>query len=225
MEVAPQLQLRLGEAREVGVPRKLDRLRLRREGLHDHLPRPVAAAGATRHLHEELEGALVGPEVRDVHRDVGIHQAHERDIGEVEPLADHLRADQDIDLAGAKLAEHLAEAVLLRHRVGVHPLDPRPREHPADRLLDALRAEALPPDLRRAAGRAGQRRRPRLAAQVAPQRLVGAVIGHRDAAVRAFFHVPALSAEHRGRVTAPVDEEDCLLLALEAKLHRIGQLA
>ena len=94
-----------------------------------------------------------------------------------------------------EIVEHLPETVLLRHRVGVHPLDSRLGQHAVHGLLDPLRAEAPPADFRGAALRARGRRRLLLAAEVALQRLVRAVVGQRDAAMRTPHHMAALLAD------------------------------
>jgi fructose-1,6-bisphosphatase II len=67
--------------------------------LHNHPPRRVAAAGAPRHLDEELEGALARPEVGDAQRGVRVDDADDGHSGQVVALRDHLRPDEDVDLA------------------------------------------------------------------------------------------------------------------------------
>jgi hypothetical protein len=62
-----------------------------------YLTAALAAPRATCHLGEQLKGALAGAEVRQVHRDIGVHDADQRDIRKVESLCDHLRAQQDVD--------------------------------------------------------------------------------------------------------------------------------
>ena len=99
-----------------------------------------------------------------MHRDVGIDQADQRHVGKIETLADHLRAHEHVDLAGAKVAQHLPEPVLLRHGVGVHAFDLGAGQHPAHGLLDALGAEATPADVGRPALGAARRRRALIAA-------------------------------------------------------------
>ena len=59
----------------------------------------VAAPGASCHLHEHVEGTLVGAEVGEVEEAVGVDDSHHADVGEVEALADHLRTDEDVGLA------------------------------------------------------------------------------------------------------------------------------
>ena len=71
-----------------------------------------------------------------------IDDADERDVREVQALRDHLGAEQDVDLADAKICEDAAEVVLALERVRVHALDARVWEEFRERVLDALGAEA-----------------------------------------------------------------------------------
>ena len=70
-------------------------------------------------------------------REIGVDDADERDVREVQPFRDHLRADEDVDLAAAKGAERFAIGVLPRHRVGIHS--------PNDCFREELRHGRLPP--------------------------------------------------------------------------------
>ena len=63
------------------------------------MPRPVAAARAADRLGEELVGPLRGPLVGQVERDVGRHDADERDARDVEALRDEARPDEDVEPA------------------------------------------------------------------------------------------------------------------------------
>src|SRR5450755_2288464 len=93
---------------EVVAARVLDRRMKRRERLHKHLALDVAATGATGDLREQLEGAFARAKIRLVQREVGVNDADERDVRKVQPLRDHLRADEDVNFARAKIAEHFA---------------------------------------------------------------------------------------------------------------------
>ena len=62
-ELGAAFHLGGGEALEVEPFGELDGVRGRLEALHHHHPLEVAAAGAPRHLREQLEGALARPEV------------------------------------------------------------------------------------------------------------------------------------------------------------------
>ena len=72
------------------------------EGLHQH-PAPFRpAARAAGHLRDQLKRPFGGAEVGQVQGRVGVDHADQRDVGKIEPLGDHLRAQQDAHLARAK---------------------------------------------------------------------------------------------------------------------------
>ena len=71
-------------------------------GLHHDPPVQLGAPGAARHLLDELEGALAGAVVRQVQLGVGVDDAHQRDVVEIEPLGDHLGAEQHGGIGGGE---------------------------------------------------------------------------------------------------------------------------
>ena len=127
---------------EVVAARVLDRRMKRRECLHEHFALDVAAPGAAGDLREQLKGAFARAKIRLMQRKIGVNDADERDVRKMQALGNHLGADEDVGLAGAKIAEHLPVIVLALHRVGVHALDARLRKKFGERFLDPLRARA-----------------------------------------------------------------------------------
>ena len=119
------LLVKAGEVVAAGV---LDRRMKRRERLDDDFAFDIAASGAPGDLGEELEGAFARAEIRHVQAEVGVDDADQRDVRKMQALGDHLRADQDVDFAGAKIAEDAAVIVLALQRVGIHAGDARVRE-------------------------------------------------------------------------------------------------
>ena len=75
------------------------------EGLDDDSPAARAPARPSGHLGEHLEDAFAGTVVGEVDANVGAHDADEGDLGQVKALGHHLGADEDVDLAGLKLAQ------------------------------------------------------------------------------------------------------------------------
>ena len=61
-----------------------------------------AATAAPHHLGDQAEGPLVAAEIIGVKHLVGGQNAHEGDPGEVQPLGDHLRPDEDIVIPPAE---------------------------------------------------------------------------------------------------------------------------
>ena len=172
---------------EVVAARVLDRRMKRRERLHEHFALDVAATGATGDLREQLKGAFARAKIRLMQRQVGVNDADERDVRKMQPLRDHLRADEDVNFARAKIAEHFAVIILALHRVGVHAFDARLGKKFRERLLDLLRARAGKTDRGIFAFlvRADRRNFFDVAADVAGEFLFLPMIREREAAIRA----------------------------------------
>ena len=99
------------------------------------------AAGAPGHLRQQLERAFAGAKVRHVQRQIGVNDADERDVGKMQALGDHLRADKNINLTGAKIAKHFAVIVFAFHDVRVHAFDASVGKKFSQDVFDFLRAE------------------------------------------------------------------------------------
>ena len=86
---------------------------LRLVGLHEPAPLPGGAAGAPRHLVQQLEGALGGARVALPEPHIGIDDADEVELGEMVALGDELRADHKVEFAvgdGGELLLHALDA-------------------------------------------------------------------------------------------------------------------
>ena len=91
---AAALELGLEEAVGVVAGGGDDRGRVRRVGLHEHAAAARAASGAAGELGDQRERALLGAEVGEAQRRVGVEHDAERDVREVVALGHHLRAEQ-----------------------------------------------------------------------------------------------------------------------------------
>ena len=125
---------------------ELDRPRVRLEGLDQHAPGRVAAAAA-RELGEQLERALLGPEVGQREAGVGVDDRGQRDALEVVALRDHLRAEQHRPVGGGEPLERRGRVA----RVGVEPDQLELGQPRGELALEPLRAGAEPGELGRAA--------------------------------------------------------------------------
>src|SRR5205814_975244 len=117
------------------------------------------ASSATSDLAHELERALGGAEVGKIDADIRIDDANQRDIREIESFRDHLRAEQDVDLAPADTIEDLRVRPFAARRIDVHARDACRRITLGDQPLDLLRPEAALAQHRAAAFRAADARR------------------------------------------------------------------
>ena len=63
-------------------------------GLHQDPSSFGASPRSPRHLRQQLESALGRAKVGEVEPGVGIHHPDQGDVGEIEPLGNHLGSDQ-----------------------------------------------------------------------------------------------------------------------------------
>ncbi len=122
-ELLAELDFLVVEALEIMATGVLDGGMEGGEGLDEDFAFDIAAAGAASDLGEELKGAFAGAEVGEVQAEVGMDDADEGDVGEVEAFGDHLGADEDVDAAEAEVGEDTAEVVLALEGIGVHAGD------------------------------------------------------------------------------------------------------
>ncbi len=196
--------------------------------LYDDAARLLRAPRTTGHLFEQLEGALRRPEVRQLERGVGVDDAHQRDVGEVEALRNHLRAQQHRARRGSELLQQLFVRALGRGGVGVHAHHAGAFGQQRLQLrLHALGARAEFLEVRRAALGAHAGHGGLVIAVVAAEAGGIFVVGKRGGAVHAFGHEPAVAAQQEAGKPALVEEEDGLLAALQGfsqrRLQRAGE--
>ena len=203
---------------EIVMPRKLDRRTERRVGLHENFAGRFAAAGASGDLREQLERAFAGAEIGQVQREIGVDDSDERHIRKMQTFRDHLRADEDVDLAGAESRAEFRDRRLCassnRHPSGARRL----WEKFATTVdFDFLRAEPGINQCILAAGRTFFRHGGGVPAQMAAQpRATRAMKGERDAAVRTIARFAAIAAQERGGETAAIEEQNGLFVVSRA---------
>jgi hypothetical protein len=100
------------------------------------MPRHVAAPGAPGHLGEELKGALGGAKIGHPEADIGGDHAHQRHVGNVVALGDHLRAHEDVVIALAEFVEDGLVLALAGDGVAVEAGDAGGGEGAVQILLD-----------------------------------------------------------------------------------------
>src|SRR6266568_1742306 len=99
-----ELQFLLEVTGEIVVPCKLNRRTKRRVSLHKNFARRFAAAGAPGDLREKLERSFACSEIGQMQCKIGVNNPDQRHIWKMQTLGDHLRADEDVDLGGAKIS-------------------------------------------------------------------------------------------------------------------------
>ncbi len=170
--------------------RERDRPRVGLIRLDEHSTRRVAAAPPGE-LGDELERALLGPEVRQREPGVGVDDRGERDALEVVPLGDHLGAEQHAALALAEARSSASERRAgCADRVRVEPDEIELGQAGRELLLEPLGSGPEPRELDGAARRAALGLLRREAAVVAVEAPVG-VQRQRDVAALAAEREPA----------------------------------
>lgn len=218
-----ELELLFDEAEEVVVARELDGGAVGDEGLDEDFAFHLAPACASGDLGEEGEGAFASTEVGGVEGEVGIEDADEGDVGEVEAFGNHLGAEEDVDFAGLEVGEGALEDVFLADGVAVEAGEAGFGEDFTEDFFDLFGAVALQANggvlaLGADAGDDGL-----VAAEVADEAFFGAVIGDGDGAVGALAGVAAGGTGERAGEAAAVEEEDDLVSGGELLVHGVAQ--
>lgn len=190
-----------------------------REGLDDDFSGQVAATGATGDLSEQLKDAFAGPEVGHMESDVGIEDAHQGDVGKMQAFGNHLSADEEVDLLRLKGVKQITQGIFFAHGVGIDAGDAGSGKHFAEDVFDFLRAESLQDNGGIRTLRAFARDDGLMAANMADEAVVGAVIGEGQRTMRAGADVAACRALKRAGKAAAVEEEDGLFAAFEALVN------
>ena len=113
-------EFRRGKA--IGVVRRREGQRMMpgRTRLHDDAAAARTPTRATRHLRQQLESALGRAEVRQVQGGVGVHHAHQGHPREIQPLGDHLGAEQDVHVPAVDGREDALVRTLAAGGIEVH---------------------------------------------------------------------------------------------------------
>jgi len=116
-----KLEFLLEVAGEIVVPRELNGWTERCVGLNKNVARCFAATRPSGDLREQLKRAFAGAEVGKMEGKIGIDDPDQSHVREMKTFGDHLRTNQDVDLAGAKISQSFAVSFFSSHRIGVHP--------------------------------------------------------------------------------------------------------
>src|SRR5438270_6753929 len=189
-----KFQLLLKIAGEIVVARELDRRTERRVGLHENFSLRFTATGPSRHLSQQLKRSFARAEIRKVQREIGVDDSDQGHVRKMQTFRDHLRADKNVDLAGAKTSQIFAISVFARHRISVHPSHRRFRKKLRDSALDLFRPESRVNERVFSALRTFLRDRGRMSAKVTAQSGHVSMKGQSDAAVGTIARFAAITA-------------------------------
>jgi len=203
--------------------RGADGVMLRGVGLDDDEPTREMPAGSPSDLRQQLERALGRAIVREIDARIGMHDPDRRYSGKIEPFGDHLRSDDDVDLATEDTLEKRSRVIAALHDVPIPAQHARLRKTLLHLAFDSLRSRSVITQRGAPARRARCAREAAKIATVTDQLAAIGVIDERDIAERAHFHVPAGSTLDQGRRATPVDEEKNLLAPLQRCRDRLVQ--
>lgn len=176
------------------------------------------------HLLHHLERPLVGSEIGVVEQRVGAEYAHDAHMGEVEPLGNHLRADEYLALLLFEVGDNLLVGFAAAGGVEVHAGDGPSRKRAGNLLLDALGAEAVYGNGGLAAGRAAGGHLLLVAAVVAHEAVGQLVVGEAHVAAGAAGSPGTQAALHHGGKAPAVLEQYRLLAVVEGLFAGLFQL-
>ena len=203
--------------------RKADDRMLRRVGLHNHAPRLIRAACPAGHLRQELECTLPTPVIGDIKHSVRCDHANKRYVWNVEPLCDHLRADEHLRFTARKAAKQRFMRIFCARGIKVHPHGGNAWKLRCKLLFHLLRSYAKPFKVRFSAFRANLWDARSTPAIMAFHHAFELVVGHRNIAIRAFHHIPTPATGDERGISAPVHKENRLLPCAEALTERSMQ--
>ena len=228
--VAALVQIVVGKDRTVVLGDGANNRVLGQIGLDDDLARAITATGTAGDLLQQIVGALPCAEVRQLEGEVGIDHAHERDLGKVETLCDHLGAQQHGAIGRIELLEQLFVRILAARGIGIHANNGDVLgKHLVQCVLDLLRAQPHFCQVAAAAlgattrGRGIRLHAPGGSACVTLQRVRALVIRKRCGAVVAGGDAAALAAHQEWRKATAVMQKHGLLAALDHTLQAFHQ--
>ena len=217
-----QLNLQIVKSVVILLRRVPDDLMVGHHRLNNGLSGAVPPAGSAHHLGEHIEGGLPRQIPAGVQAQIGVQHAHQRDVGEVQPLGHHLGAKKHGNVLLLEVFQNFFMCIHGAYRVGVHPVGLHVGKEEFQLLLHLLGAGA-DGFQRSAAFRAALRHRLGKAAVVAHQPVVGAVIGQADAAPGTFRRFPAVHTHQRPAVSPAVEQQNRLLSRVPVVGQRFPQ--
>ncbi len=202
-----------------------DRRVVRMERLNDHPAFVGIPPRPTGDLDEQAEGPLLRPEIGNVHPAVRQNDADQFDVGEVQPLGDHLRSQKDVRLAVPEALQHRLNMAFLLGGIGIQPLETGEGEEALHLLLHHLGSIPAVAHIEGMAGRTACDRVPGIAAVVADKPSFVLMVRQGDIAVGAAQLEPAAPAVEEVGEPPAVEKQDHLLLRCQGFLHQPGEMS
>src|SRR5262249_37591530 len=151
----------------------------------------VAAPSASGGLGQKLERALSGAKIRKAETNVGGDNTDQSHVRDVVALGNHLRADQNVEIAFAKTLQDGFEVALAAYRIAIHASDSRGWKIAMQLFFHFFRSRADEVHILAAALRANRGHLLGIVAVVAEHAAVAPMVSERDRAVDAFHALAA----------------------------------
>ena len=116
---------------------------LRRLGLHEHPPAPLAAPAPPGELGVKRESTFLGAKVGEAKRRIGVQHDAQHHVGEVVSLGDHLGADQHSRRRLLEAPQDLDVGAPACRGIGVEPEDRQGGNRLVEQGGQALRPGAV----------------------------------------------------------------------------------
>src|SRR3569623_2809768 len=188
-------------------------------GLEERSPRLVGATGAAGDLRQNLERLFSRARIAMCETQIGIEHTDQRELLEMVPFGDELRADDEIVLAALDLAETILELAVRAH-VRTQDHCTRIREALGHLLSHALDAR---PDRDQGVLGAALRTHPRsfllMAAMMAHQHAAKAMLDQPRVTIGTLILMPARAAARQWRIAAAIEEQQRLLATIARREH------
>jgi hypothetical protein len=162
-------------------------------------------------LRQKLKGPLRRPKIGQVKPGIGIDDPDKRDVREVQPLGDHLCADEDVDISRLDRCQDPLVRPLRAGGIQIHSGDARAGVAIPQHLLELLSAHAAHLLNRVGACSTTERQRLLMAAVVAAQACRRPVHSEGDAAVRTLPYFAAIWTVQEGGIAASIEQQQRLL--------------
>ena len=183
---------------------------LRHAGLQNGTAGFFTSAAPSHDLCDQGKGSLIAAEIAGVQSLVHRQHTYQRDIGEIQPLADHLRSQHDVILTLPEFLKPFLVGIAGHGGVRVHAEYPCFRHDQPEFFFQPLGAKAHFPQVLSAAGGTGFHHVLRMSAVMAHQAVVDFVIGHGDTAIGAVHRLIAGRTADNGMIPAAVQQQQRL---------------
>ena len=190
-------------------------------GLQDNEPPLALTTGTATDLRHHHKGMFVGTEIGIVKHGVGVQNPHHTDLVEIEPLADHLRTNQDVGAPCPEIHDNALVGIASAGGVEIHTRHMSFRKHLAHLLLNLLSTKTTRMQLGRAATGTLRGHSIGVTTIMTRQLVHLPMIGQRHVAMLTMGHPPTLFAlNHRGKATT-VLKQDGLFPTFKGLAHLI----